>query len=59
VLITLEEWEQMKAMEEAAEASGTMFGDEAEDDEDDEEIEAPLVETTGEGVPVEPAEEDR
>ena len=60
VLLTLDEWEQMKAMEEAAEASGTMFGEEEEDeDEYDEEPEAPIVETTGEGIPVEPAEEDR
>jgi S-DNA-T family DNA segregation ATPase FtsK/SpoIIIE len=55
VLITQEEWEQMKAMEEAAEASGTMFSE----DEDGEEPEAPIVETTGEGIPVEPAEGDR
>jgi S-DNA-T family DNA segregation ATPase FtsK/SpoIIIE len=62
VLISLDEWEQMKAMEEAAEASGTMFSDEAEDEEDGEdgeESEAPIVETTGGGVPVEPAEGNR
>jgi S-DNA-T family DNA segregation ATPase FtsK/SpoIIIE len=56
VLLTLDEWEQMKAMEEAAEASGTMFGDEEEDEYDDE-PEAPIVETTRDGVPVEPGDE--
>jgi S-DNA-T family DNA segregation ATPase FtsK/SpoIIIE len=62
VLITLEEWEQMKAMEEAAEASGTMFAEEAEDaedEEDDDALEAPIVETTGDGAPVEQIEKDR
>ena len=50
VLITLEEWEQMRAMEEAAEASGTIFEDEDKD--------APIIETAGEGVPVESTEAD-
>jgi S-DNA-T family DNA segregation ATPase FtsK/SpoIIIE len=104
VLITLEEWEQMKAMEEAAEASGTMFAEdaepeeeeevedaeyedevegeeedeeEAEEEDDDEEYEyvdededeeyedeeeedeAPIVETTGEGVPAKPTGKKR
>ena len=35
VLITIEEWEQMRAMEEAAEASGTLFSDTAEGEEDE------------------------
>jgi S-DNA-T family DNA segregation ATPase FtsK/SpoIIIE len=39
VLITLEEWEQMKAMEEAAEASGTMFADDAEPEGEEVELE--------------------
>ncbi len=49
VLITLEEWEQMRAMEEAAEASGEVFEDA------DESI--PVVETTRAGVPVKSADE--
>jgi S-DNA-T family DNA segregation ATPase FtsK/SpoIIIE len=44
VMITLDEWEQMKAMEEAAETSSSLFDDES--DEDD----YPVVETTGVGV---------
>jgi S-DNA-T family DNA segregation ATPase FtsK/SpoIIIE len=51
VLITLDEWEQMKTMEDAAEASGEMF-----DDEDDA---IPMIETTGEGVSVKSTEDDR
>ncbi len=52
VLITLQEWEQMRAMEEAAEASGTIFQDE------DQSKDAPIIETTGEGVPVESTSTD-
>ena len=52
VLITLEEWEQMRAMEEAAEASGTIFEDE------DQDKDAPIIETAGEGLPVESTEAD-
>ena len=42
VLITLEEWEQMRAMEEAAEASGELMDEAGES--------VPLVETTRRGV---------
>jgi S-DNA-T family DNA segregation ATPase FtsK/SpoIIIE len=50
VLITLEEWEQMKAMEEAAEASGTLFT--ADGDGDELEAEAEV------GPEVDPADEE-
>ncbi len=50
VLITLEEWEQMRAMEEAAESSGTIF--------EDEDKEAPIIETAGEGIPVESSSDE-
>ncbi len=43
VMITLDEWEQMKSMEEAAEASGSLFQEEPDD-------EVAIVETTGLGV---------
>ncbi len=51
VLITLDEWEQMKTMEEAAESSGELF------DEAEEEADAPVVETTRRGVPTESADD--
>jgi S-DNA-T family DNA segregation ATPase FtsK/SpoIIIE len=50
VLITLQEWEQMRAMEEAAEASGTIFEDEEKD--------APIIETAGDGIPVESSSDE-
>jgi S-DNA-T family DNA segregation ATPase FtsK/SpoIIIE len=55
VLITLDEWEQMKAMEEAAEGADTLFGE----DETEEEVEVPIVETTGHGALAQPEGEDR
>jgi S-DNA-T family DNA segregation ATPase FtsK/SpoIIIE len=54
VLITIEEWEQMKAMEEAAEASGTLF-EEGTDDEAEDDV--PIVEITGEAMPSDTAQE--
>ncbi len=53
VLITVEEWEQMKAMVDAAEASGEIFDEEDEMDAEEEDTDAPIVETTGRGVPAE------
>ena len=38
VLITLDEWEQMKAMEDAAEAEGTLFEEEEDEEEDEEDV---------------------
>ena len=35
VMITLEEWEEMKLLEEQAEADGTLFEEDGEDDVDD------------------------
>jgi S-DNA-T family DNA segregation ATPase FtsK/SpoIIIE len=68
VLITLEEWEQMKSMEQAAAASGTLFedaGDEADVDGDVDVDDPPLIETldaeedeAGEDVDEEDEQED-
>ncbi|MCZ6492563.1 MAG: hypothetical protein O6933_00625 [Planctomycetota bacterium] len=56
VLITIEEWEQMKAMEEAAEASETLFDDGSAHDQ---RPDVPVVETTSKGVPAEYPDEYR
>ena len=45
VLLTIDEWEQMKAMEEAAQASGTLFADDDDDEaSDDEDADDELLE---------------
>ncbi len=45
VLLTIDEWEQMKAMEDAAQASGTLFADDDEDEvSDDEDADDELLE---------------
>jgi len=56
VLITLDEWDQMRTMEEAGEADGELFDDEDGDGEHD--ADAPIIETTGRGVAVTSAEDD-
>ena len=56
VLITIEEWEQMKAMEEAAEASETLFDDGSAHDQ---RPDVPVVETPSKGVPAEYPDEYR
>ncbi len=55
VLITLEEWQQMRAMEEAAGASGDLF----DNGDGEHDTDGPIIETTGRGIAVKSAEGDR